>query len=120
LNAYRTLLDKYNRMDYEIKLFTMSPDAGFNFRNGTKTPILQIIKAPEIDPKEILDHACKMTNELERYIDTGAIPPKCDEVWPRKVKGKTIPVRCVQYCSYRDVCPHYNPKEETSLSGMGW
>lgn len=58
------------------------------------------------------------TNELQGWVESGDAPPKCDDVWLRKISKTStavIPSRCMFYCSHgkAGLCPHYAPDNAT-------
>ncbi len=65
----------------------------------------------------------EQTDILQSYIESGTIPPQCEDVWIRNVKGKVIPTRCAVWCSFGDagLCPHYDNKSRTTVNRIaGW
>lgn len=60
----------------------------------------------------------EVTTQLQEWIESGEIPPKCDDLWLRKLNKTSttvIPSRCMFYCAHgkAGLCPHYKP-EQTS------
>jgi hypothetical protein len=108
-------LDK-NRSELEVKLIVefFAKDAKAIENEPTHTSLIvpnkqgtEEMNAVDTTLNEVLD----ITNSLQSYIETGQIPPKCTDVWPRNVKGKIINTKCALYCSHgkAGLCPHFDP-----------
>jgi hypothetical protein len=52
-------------------------------------------------------------NELEQYIVNAKIPPECSDLWWSKVKGVSVPMRCMKYCGVSSVCPYHKRRMES-------
>jgi len=66
-----------------------------------------------------------ITDEIQQWVESGQVPPKCDDVWLRKLKttGEVIPSRCMLYCSFgkAGLCPHYKPNSRNSATmAVNW
>ena len=107
MNVYRYLLKKMTGQRFRMVVASLSCDGGFNFRKGIKEPVYQEIDIPILDDGIIESQFNTQVGLMENYLNKDKIPPVCDDVWPRKVAGTTVPVRCLQYCSYKEVCPRY-------------
>jgi len=70
-------------------------------------PTMIIDEVPLI--KHIEDILIDATNELRQWVENDIEPPVCKDKWTRKIKGNTVHTKCMYYCSYNKVCPHYNP-----------
>lgn len=119
LNAYRYMLCRLGVNYRNMKVIGLSCDAGFDFRSGKMTNVLNIVDVPLIEDAYIEDRFNEQAKILNDHIAMDTPPEKCKDTWPRKVNGKTIPVRCVAYCDYSSLCPHFNPKRETVLAAFG-
>ena len=64
-----------------------------------------------------IENLINHTNELQKYIEEGKVPPKCKDTWPRKLKGKFVQMKCQYYCSQGAAgnCPYYDPMNETTM-----
>lgn len=104
LNVLRWILDGDGSLgDHDMKLVWFLKDA-----NATKDePNMIISKVPKINIEPIIQEA---VNELDGVLD---VPAKCKDLWPRKIKGATVNMKCKYYCSYNKVCPHYKEPAET-------
>ena len=60
------------------------------------------------------------TNALQAYIELGEVPPQCQDLWLRNVKGTVIPTKCALYCSHgkAGLCPHYSPTTRTTVNRL--
>ncbi len=78
------------------------------------------------DIHNIEEIAIQTTNELQVYLDSNALPPKCGDVWLRKLtpKGPLVATRCMTYCGVSDACPHYSDSKSINDSAnslaQGW
>ena len=90
-------------------------------------PILRSVKAPnkvgttDMNASEVLfTEVVQITDSLQAYIESGELPPKCTDVWPRNVKGTVIATKCALYCSYgkAGTCPHYNPDTRKEVNRL--
>jgi hypothetical protein len=113
LNAYRYLVKKNTGEDLDTKLLLVLKDGGYDFRKMTIKPSLVLLDVEPIPDKVIEDKFLDITNKIEQYEELGEYPPQCSDLWWRKTKEGAIPVRCLQYCAYRNVCPYFkqNPKK---------
>ena len=61
-----------------------------------------------------------ITNSLQSYIESGQVPPQCQDTWPRSVKGKVVHTRCELYCSHGKAgnCPHYKPSTGQTVNRL--
>lgn len=68
----------------------------------------------------VFEEIIEKTNELQRYLESGEIPPACEDKWIRNVKGKILPTKCVLYCSHgkAGLCPHYDAKSRQSVERL--
>lgn len=83
--------------DLDMKLIFFLKDAN----DAKAEPHIVIEDVPVIDIEPVIQQA---VNDLKSVLDQ---PPKCKDVWMRKINGVNKPSRCMFYCSYSDVCPHY-------------
>jgi len=70
-------------------------------------PTLVQREVQQLTNKEIEETLLQKTNELQSYIESGQIPPKCEQLWPRKVNGVFMNSRCEIWCQFKRICPHY-------------
>jgi len=76
-----------------------------------KEPIL-VQKEVEVNDMDIFEEeVIAITNELQEYIESGTVPPKCQDTWPRKANGKLVHTKCEIYCAHKNHCPHYNKSD---------
>ena len=106
LSVYRYLAKKYFAEDFNTKTMFILKDGGYDFRKQVRKPSYQIV---EITPKsymEVEDKFYDIVKQLEEFDKTEP-PEKCNDLWWRKSKTISIPVRCQEYCSYNKVCKFY-------------
>jgi hypothetical protein len=81
-----------------------------------KEPTYERIVCPNIQGTEDMNardimktKLTEITDSLQSYIESGTIPPKCSDTWPRNVKGKVISTKCALYCDHgkSNQCPYY-------------
>jgi hypothetical protein len=75
----------------------------------------------EINATEtILKEVVEITDELQKYIESGEVPPKCADTWERYLKGKRIQARCALYCSHgrEGLCPYYSPTTRETVDRL--
>ena len=111
LSAYKFLADRYFNMDFDTKILFVLKDGGYDFRKMVNKPSLELINITPKSHKEVLD---KFNNIVEQLSILGdEHPQQCKDLWWRKTKNGSVPVRCMQYCSYNKVCPYYkqNPMQ---------
>ena len=107
LNVLRWLAESNDpSTKFSMKLVWFLKDA-----NATKDePNMIISDVPIIDIEPIIQQAI---DDIKGVLD---VPPKCKDLWMRKVKGTNVPFKCKYYCSYNKVCPHYTTAIETPTS----
>lgn len=99
-----------------VKLFI---DAFIKDADKLKTePSYVQIEVPS-DNSFTIEQLQEWTAELQGWIESGEVPPKCDDVWLRKPKGfdYAIPSRCMFYCAHgrSGLCPHFKPNQQNRL-----
>jgi hypothetical protein len=111
LSAYKYMLEYCDNIsDVKTKLIFISKDAGFNARTAEETPTLEIMDIEPLEESYIHDLFVNMVD----FIEAGE-EQQCEDLWFRKIGGKTIPMRCEKYCDYKDVCKQYNPKPTSTM-----
>ena len=120
LNVYRILAENEFNTKFNTSILAFNKEGGINTRTGDLIPSYEEISLPKIEDKIIINMALEKTNIVQEHIDNDTIPEKCEDVWLRKIKQKTVPMKCAFYCSYSNECPHYNPKKETILTSWGF
>lgn len=115
LNVYRYLYEKLHNKTMDLYLIAFLKDGGYDFRKIESKPSLRIVQIPYKSNEEIEKKFYEITKALEHYEEIGSEPPQCTDLWFRKVKGKAIPVRCMQYCRYNDKCKYFNPNPNTIM-----
>ena len=108
LSVYKYLVDKYYNIDIDIKLLLVLKDGGYNFRKMMIEPSLELLDIEPISKDKIEERFYEITKQIKHYEQLDEYPPQCKDLWWRKTKTGSIPVRCEQYCSYKDVCPYYH------------
>ncbi len=86
-----------------------------------KEPTFTPVTAPNTDLQNFEERVVEITDSLQAYIEEGEIPPKCTDVWLRKLKnGTTISTKCALYCSHgkAGVCPYYQPDTRESVARL--
>jgi hypothetical protein len=79
------------------------------------------VEVPRANKNDLVAEILTQTDELQKYIESGEIPPQCEDVWVRKLKnGTTIPTKCALYCSHgkAGVCPYYQPSTRESVNRL--
>jgi len=107
LSVYKYLVEKEYNVNFDTKLLLILKDGGYNFRKSAIEPSIELL---DIEPKsntEVEDKFYEITKQIEEYNKLDEYPPICNDLWWRKTKSGSIPVRCEQYCSYKDLCPYY-------------
>jgi len=112
LSAYRYLMKKNTGDDYKCFIEAWNKQGGFDVRKGVDIPSVERVK---IEPYSYEEVETKF-KELKQFVELGS-EKQCDDVFLRKVKGNTVPLRCLKYCSYNKVCKYYNPKPDTVMTG---
>jgi len=108
VNGYRMLLEDNGYKDVQMKILFINKEGGFNARKNEDIPSIEIVDVEYAENGYIED----MVKEYVNFIQMGK-EKKCDDVWVRNVKGKSMPMKCFKYCSYNNLCTQYNPKPET-------
>jgi len=107
LSVYKYLVDRYYNSNFDIKLLFVLKDGGYDFRKMVIKPSLELLDIEPKSKEEVENRFYEITNALEQYIELDEYPQQCSDLWWRKTKNGSIPVRCEQYCSYKDKCPYY-------------
>ncbi len=115
LNVYRYLYEKLHDKEMSMYLIAFLKDGGYDFRKMENKPSLKVIQIPLVSNDEIEKKFYEITSQIEQFETLGIEPPQCKDLWFRKVRGKSIPVRCMQYCAYSDKCKYFNPKHTTTM-----
>lgn len=85
-----------------------------DMKNTENLPLIRSHDLPAPDgsyEKNLIDK----TNTLQKYIESGEIPDRCDELWEKDINGTLIPTKCSHYCEQGMAgnCPYYNHKTKT-------
>lgn len=115
LNVYRYLYEKLHGKEMQMYLIAFLKDGGYDFRKMENKPSLRVVQIPYISDIKIEEKFKEITEDIEKYEELGVEPPQCKDLWFRKVRGKSVPVRCMQYCAYKDKCKYFNPKPTTIM-----
>ncbi len=86
-----------------------------------KEPTFTAVTAPNAHIESFEESVVEITSSLQAYIEEGEIPPKCEDVWLRKLKnGVTIPTKCALYCGHgkSNHCPYYEPNTRESVNRL--
>ena len=80
----------------------------------------QIVKCNIMTAEETRDYMAAKIKELEGYLKSSKLPPKCDNVMPRFVKdGMYVDSKCAYYCDYSHVCKRKRDDTAKTL-GLKW
>lgn len=80
----------------------------------------QVVKIDMYDSTTIEEMMLLRTDELSDYLAARKIPPKCENVMPRRLKNGTfINSKCMYYCAYSHVCKRKRDDSATKL-GLAW
>ncbi len=112
LSAYRYLMYRETGDDFKCFIEAWDKQGGYDVRKGEDIPTKQKI---EIEPYSYEQVKARF-RKLVEFVKKG-VEKQCDDVFLRKIKGKTVPLKCLKYCSYNKVCKFYNPKVETVMTG---
>jgi len=107
LSVYKYLAEKEYNLKFSTKLLLVLKDGGYDFRKSVINPSIELLEIEPMSSEQIEDKFYEITNKIEEYEKLGEYPPICSDLWWRKTKEGSIPIRCKQYCSYKDVCPYY-------------
>ena len=75
--------------------------------SAVKNNIHTILELFMHDHETIYQMFLEKTNRLQHYIDTDTMPEEICDV-NKYGLDKGVPKRCMTYCDYNSVCPHYN------------
>lgn len=111
LNTYSYMFSRTDQLPTSMFLNMMYKDAD-PLKNESAQ---ELIEVPAIPNDEMEQRLVNVTNELEAAIDSGELPPKCTNLWSRKVAkgpyaGTEIDSKCEFYCSQNKICPHFTSK----------
>jgi len=112
INAYRMMLENETKQEYSMMLEIFNKEGGYNVRFDETIPDITYLEIDRIANEIIIEEV----NKLVDFVKNG-VEQKCKDVWFRKVQGQTIPLKCLKYCSYNNVCKFYNPKPNTTVKG---
>jgi len=107
LSVYKYLAEKFFDREFDVKLLLVLKDGGYDFRKAVMKPSLELLEIKPKSHKEIEDKFNEIVSKIEAYEELGEKPEQCDDLWFRKIKGQSVPLKCEQYCSYKKVCPYY-------------
>lgn len=125
---YTKQLNILKYLDYWERIESLAPIPTYNlvidaFAKDAKAiqgeEIHHAIEVPEANNDVIEAEILQKTNELQQYIESGEIPPACEDVWPRRMRnGTTINTRCTFYCSHgkSGKCPYFNPNTRQTVA----
>ena len=113
LSVYRYLMWVIEGKVLDTKLLFLFKDGGVDFRNMTTIPSFKLVEIEPKSFKEVEGKFNEIVNELKRYDELNLKPPQCKDLWFRKTKDGSIPMKCEYYCGYKNVCPYYkvNPNK---------
>lgn len=98
-----------NELGYKLFLGMFYKDAGLNYRTGEYTKSFELIEIPRINEDDYLMLIQDKVKVLDEYVSNDIVPNQCSDLWFAKIKGKTIPSKCLAYCGVNSVCPYYKP-----------
>jgi len=107
LSVYKYLVKKILGKDLDTKLLLILKDGGYDFRRMEMKPSLVLLDIEPKSDKEIEEKFYNICSKIEQYEELGEYPQICSDLWWRKTKNQSIPVRCKVYCSFKDKCPYY-------------
>ena len=107
LSVYKYLVEQEFDDIFSTKLLLVLKDGGYNFRKNAIEPSIELLEIEPIDGNKVEEKFFEIVDAIERYETLGEEPPMCSDLWWRKTKSGSIPVRCEQYCAYKDVCKYY-------------
>jgi len=109
VSVYRYLVYKLFGVECDTKLMFILKDGGFDFRTNKRKPSFVLL---DVEPKgydEVEAEFENIVSMLEDCLSLDLVPDKCEDLWWRKTKNNSIPVKCQEYCSYNKDCKYYNP-----------
>ena len=107
LGVYKYLVHKNLGEDYSGALAFVDKSA--SYFKPTSGDTMNYMNVKTYDYEEIEELLIKKSNELQEYIDLDEEPGVCENRFPFKSKSITKMMRCIHYCSFNQVCEHYNP-----------
>ncbi len=105
------------KLQSTLRINVFCKDAKAINKELTFTPVT----APNTNLENFEEKVIEITSSLQAYIEAGEIPPKCEDVWLRKLKnGTTISTKCALYCGHgkAGICPYYKADTRESVSRL--
>jgi hypothetical protein len=107
--------------DYDLYVIMFLKDFEASFKSDEISPV-QYIKVDPLTEADVVEKLNEEVALLNHHIENDTVPEQCSDLWWRHNKklGKKEPMRCIKYCSYNKVCPHYKPDGRATASVMQW
>ena len=120
LAVCKFLVHKNYNKDYEGALAFLDKKA--SYFKPKPTEVMNYLEVQTHMYDDIEELLIEKTNTLQEFIDNDMEPPKCVDLFPYKPKGlggRTLPMKCIHWCSYNKNCKHYNEDLANKESIMG-
>jgi len=105
LAVYKALVKHNTGKEYTGALSFFNKSASY-FKNVPED-IFNYVEVETIGYNEVMEMAVAKVKVIEQYLSTDTEPPRCDNLFWHKRKGKSIPMRCLYYCNFNRSCIHY-------------
>ena len=103
LSVYKYLLEKHFGFDFNGYLLFVLKDGGFNFKSMRENPSIEIVN-PHLKSNEEVE---QKFYQIVDILESGIEPEQCKDLWWRKTKTGSMPMRCSKYCSYNKYCKYF-------------
>jgi hypothetical protein len=117
LAVYKWLLIKNNITEEEPVCSIALGNKSYSHYKTNKCETIEIFEVPTLSIQDTELLLIEKTNELQTYIDMDTCPekPVVNKLMPYKKKGspRATLMKCEYYCDYKDLCPHYQPNNDT-------
>ncbi len=117
LNWHENPYDEDKKIQSNLAINVFCKDAKAINKEVTFTKVT----APNAQLENLESSIVEITSSLQAYIEEGEIPPKCEDIWLRKLKnGTTIATKCALYCSHGKAnhCPYYESTTRESVNRL--
>lgn len=116
LSVMRYIADKYKTTNSSVyKFIIIAFDRLYTDYKSMPTQAITYIEPELLSIAETENRLIEYTDQLQHYIDTCTLPPRCTDIkWHRR-RGKSINMTC-QRCPVRNSCPHTNSFTHTNAT----
>jgi len=109
LAVYKYLANNVFKTDFKTGILFVLKDGGYNISKNIDILSLDLIEidVSYLDVEKRFYEIIDKINALEKLSDDEIKNIHCEDLWWRKSKGRSEPIRCKKYCSYNDKCLWY-------------